>query len=112
MIRRIGVLSCGKILGAVYGVMGLLFGALLSVISLISTGATMTQGEDAVAGILFGLGAVIFLPIFYGIIGFIGGMIMSLIYNLLANIVGGLEVEFDSPLTTPKSEGYGSTGFG
>jgi hypothetical protein len=41
------------------------------------------------------VGAVIFLPIFYGIIGFVGGLISALLYNLIARLVGGIELEVE-----------------
>lgn len=44
-------------------------------------------------GALFGVGAVVFLPIFYAIIGFLGGLIGAGLYNALAGIVGGVEAE-------------------
>ena len=42
---------------------------------------------------LFGAGAVVILPIVYGCIGFVGGLIMAPLYNLVAKVVGGIEVE-------------------
>jgi hypothetical protein len=39
------------------------------------------------------VGSIILFPLFYGILGFIGGLIMAGLYNLLAGFVGGIEVE-------------------
>jgi hypothetical protein len=36
------------------------------------------------------------LPIFYGILGAIGGMISAAIYNLIASFIGGIEMNFES----------------
>lgn len=44
---------------------------------------------------LFGVGAIIFLPIMYGIMGFIGGAIMAFVYNVVAGIAGGVELELE-----------------
>ena len=43
-------------------------------------------------GILFGIGSIITIPIFYGVMGFIFGMITAFIYNLVAGWIGGLEI--------------------
>jgi hypothetical protein len=45
-----------------------------------------------------GIMAVVVMPIMYGIIGFIGGIIMAAIYNLVAGVVGGLEFDFEQPV--------------
>ena len=44
-------------------------------------------------GALFGVGAIIFFPVLYGVLGFIGSLIVAAIYNVLASAVGGVEVE-------------------
>jgi len=45
---------------------------------------------------LFGIGAIVIVPIFYGAIGFIGGIISAAIYNLIGSTIGGIEVEIVS----------------
>jgi hypothetical protein len=92
-VTKIGVLSLGKILGVLYAIMGLIFGALITLMSL---GAGSLMGErGAFAGMLFGVGAIIAVPIFYGIMGFIGGITMALLYNLTTELIGGLEIEVE-----------------
>ena len=51
--------------------------------------------EDLLLSVFFGAGAVIALPNFYGIMGFVGGIIMAAIYNFVAGIVGGLELDLE-----------------
>ncbi|MDA8019953.1 MAG: hypothetical protein MPN21_21140 [Thermoanaerobaculia bacterium] len=97
IVRRIGVLSAAKVAGALYGLMGLLLGALFSLLSLVGTMAAMGEGNDeAIFGVLFGVGAVVILPIFYGVIGAIFAAIAAVFYNVIAGLVGGLEIELDS----------------
>jgi hypothetical protein len=43
--------------------------------------------------VLFGSGAVIFLPIFYGLLGFVMAAIGAALYNLISQFVGGLELD-------------------
>ena len=54
-------------------------------------------------GGLFGVGAVIFLPIFYGVLGAIGGALAALIYNIIAGMVGGLRSRPSSAWPEPGS---------
>ena len=44
-------------------------------------------------GAIFGVGAIVILPIFYACIGFVITLIMAVIYNALASAVGGIEVD-------------------
>jgi hypothetical protein len=44
-------------------------------------------------GSIFGIGAIVIFPIMYGVLGVIGGVIMAALYNLVASITGGLEIE-------------------
>jgi len=98
VLKSVGVLSAGKIMGVLGALGGLLGGAMMAVISLLGGVANQQggQGNAAVPAMFVGLGALIFLPILYGIFGFIAGLIYALIYNLAASIIGGLEIELES----------------
>lgn len=96
-INKVGVLSLGKILGVLYAIMGLIFGAFMTLASL-TIGAMSYHGgmyNTGMGGILFGAGAIITLPIFYGILGFITGIITALIFNVATGFIGGLEIEVE-----------------
>ena len=96
VIQRIGVLSFGKIGGALYGALDLIFGAIVSLISLFGAAFSQAAGDQPggqIIAMFFGIGAIILFPLFYGVMGFIGGVISALIYNLAASVVGGLELE-------------------
>jgi hypothetical protein len=101
-IRRFGVLSVAKmygvlmfifglIIGVIYGLFFILFGAAMS--------AMGSGGSEAVAGgvssVVMGLAFMIGIPVFYGFFGFIAGAIGSLIYNALSGIVGGIKFELE-----------------
>ena len=93
VIRRIGPLSFAKITGVLYGLMGLIFGAIISLVSLVG-GAFAPPGSDAgPMGMLFGAAAVVVLPIFYGVLGFVMSLIAAALYNLAAGWVGGIEID-------------------
>lgn len=97
-LKRIGVFSLAKVLGVLYAALGLIFGLFFSLFGL-AFGSMMSQyGESGgMFGAMFGVGAIIFLPIFYGVLGFIGGALTAWIYNMIAGATGGIEVEFENP---------------
>jgi hypothetical protein len=93
VIKSVGVLSVGKVLGCVYAVLGLIIGGLFSSISLATDVAEGGHAQGP-AAVLSGVGAIILLPIVYGVVGFIGGIIVAALYNVVASIVGGIAIEF------------------
>ena len=90
-VNKIGVLSSGKVMACLYALLGLIVGAIFAVAALI--GAAAGGRNEGVAGLLVGVGMVIFMPIFYGVLGFLGGLLMAAIYNLAASVIGGIEIE-------------------
>ena len=95
VVRRIGVLSLAKIQGTLYALLGLIIGAFVSLFALVG-GALMNalgSSSDSQFGMLFGAGAIIVFPILYGVLGFIIGLIIGGLYNLVAGMVGGIEIE-------------------
>ena len=96
-LKSIGVLSCAKVAGLLYGLMGLLFGALFSFFSVLGLAFSSAKGNsgEALLGLVFGVGAVVFLPIFYGVMGFITAAIGAALYNFIARMTGGIELELE-----------------
>ena len=82
-IERFGVGQTAKVLGVLYGVMGLVFVPFFLVVAMFSP-----SESD------FGLGFAIVLPLLYGLAGFVFTAIGCLLYNLVAGWVGGIEVDF------------------
>ena len=72
--------------------MGLLVGCIVSLIALVGGFASETF-QAAGLGAMFGVGAIIILPIFYGGLGFVMTLIGAWIYNVLAGLVGGIELD-------------------
>jgi hypothetical protein len=96
VISKIGVLSLGKMMGVTYALLGLLVGGVFALISLAGAGIASASDEGAVPAFvsaMFGVGAVIVLPIFYGVMGFISGLIGALIYNVVSGMIGGVELD-------------------
>jgi hypothetical protein len=92
IIKSIGVLSVAKIMGLIYGCMGLIFAPFFLLFGLI--GSLAGQGKTPFAGI-FGVVLAILMPIFYGVLGFIAGALGALLYNLFARLVGWFELELE-----------------
>ena len=96
VITRIHPMSCAKVSGLLYAGMGLIFGAFFSIV-MMSIGSAMpdddTQMMGPFFGAIFGVGAIVMMPIFYGILGFVGGGLAAVVYNLVAGWTGGIELD-------------------
>jgi hypothetical protein len=92
IIKRIGPVSCAKITGTLYLILGLFFGAIVSLIALIGGFASDSSGAGGM-GAIMGVGAIIVFPIMYGCIGFVATLIGAWLYNVLAGMVGGIEMD-------------------
>jgi hypothetical protein len=90
VIRRVSPWSCAKIAGLIYLILGVFFGGILSVLSVAGWAG---GGEPNGLGAIFGLAAILVLPLLYGCMGFVTTAIMAMLYNALSGMVGGIEVE-------------------
>ena len=100
-IKPIAPLQAGKVLGVLYACLGLIFLPFFALAGL--AGAFAQHAQQAqnpagpsgalITGMMFGFG--IFMPILYGLTGFIFGIIMAAIYNVIARWIGGIEVEVE-----------------
>ncbi len=86
------MLGCiGAIIGLIIGVFyALFFGALFSFIpdaSQLGTGRTFLQ-------IIFGVGAIVFIPIAGFVGGLVQGALYAWLYNFLAPRIGGIRLRF------------------
>jgi hypothetical protein len=93
IVRRVGPLSFAKLMAALYGLMGLLFGAIVSLISIAGGALIPKDDTGGMTGALFGAAAIVVLPIFYGALGFVFSLIGAALYNAVASVVGGIEIE-------------------
>ncbi|MGI8545296.1 MAG: hypothetical protein ACR2MD_17690 [Aridibacter sp.] len=104
-IRKLGAMSVGKMYALMMLVMSLLiaipYGLFIIIFSLI--GGAGAGSQDGIAGLAVGGGGIVFglifmigIPIFYAVIGFIAGLISALVYNIFADIIGGIEIEVEN----------------
>ena len=92
IVKSVGVLSAAKILGMLYGCIGLIFVPFALIIAL---AGSVAGGQNGLFAGISGVVLAIFLPLLYGAFGFVGGLIAALLYNLVARWVGGVEVELE-----------------
>ena len=93
IVTKVGPLSFAKIAGMVYALMGLCFGGLVTLFSLVGAAFVPQEADAGLMGMLFGVAAVVLLPIFYGVFGFVMTLIGAWLYNVVAGLVGGVELE-------------------
>jgi len=97
VISKIGAMSLGKIMGVTYALLGLLIGGCFALIPLAGAGLASASSDEggmpAMFGAMFGVGAIIIAPILYGVMGFLSGLIGALIYNVVAGMIGGVELD-------------------
>ena len=83
----------GLFVGAFYAAMAFIFSGMMNVNNAATYG-NMMQDRSAMGagGFALGIGALIFIPIFYGIMGFVGGFILSGISNRVLGFIGGVKM--------------------
>jgi hypothetical protein len=90
-LKSVGPVSAMKVCFVMYALIGLIIGAFVSLIAM--SGAAAASNELGPFAAIMGVGAIIALPIVYGLIGALSGLIGAAVYNLCAKIIGGIELE-------------------
>jgi hypothetical protein len=80
-IKRFNILQTGKVLGVIYGMLGIL------ILPFFLIGIIVGGKEQA---------PILIMVIVYPVIGFVGGIIGAAFYNLAARWVGGLKMDLVS----------------
>jgi len=88
-IKKYDVMSVAKI----SGITGAIFGFIIGIFAALIGGFAGAMAGGAVMGAGLGLLAIIAFPILYGIMCFISGAIGVLIYNFVAEKIGGIVFE-------------------
>jgi len=90
-LKRVGVGSLARIAALLYGIIGIIVGGIIAVISVLGT-AFSREASSGPYGVFFGVGAVLILPPLYAFVGGIMAALVAGIYNALARMMGGIEV--------------------
>jgi hypothetical protein len=94
VVKRVGVWSVARIYGALSGAFGLIAGVCLALFSMVGAGLAAQSGDaPAFLGPLLGVGAIVFLPLLYGVMGLVIGALSAALYNVFAGMVGGVELD-------------------
>jgi hypothetical protein len=89
-LTNVNPLKLGITLGIIYGVMAVVVVIPFFLIMLVAGAAGAHARGQAVPAIFSGI-FILFLPILYAVAGFIGGILLAFIYNLVAKWTGGVE---------------------
>ena len=95
-LKRVGPLSCAKVAGVLYACLGLIIGFFFSLAAVLGAALGAATGDEpgtALFGLLFGVGAIVILPVFYGLLGFLTAWVGAALYNLVVRFTGGIEVD-------------------
>jgi len=93
-IKSIGVISLMKIYALIGLVIGVVFGGIFAVLMLlgaVSVGDATAAGGIMVFAIIVGLAMAIGTPISCAI----SGAFAAIVYNIIAKMAGGVEIEFN-----------------
>jgi hypothetical protein len=82
-VKKVNALKIAFIFAVIYGLLSLVIFTIAGIFGL------AVQGEP------IGLMLAFLMPILYAIAGFIGGLIMGAMYNLVSRWIGGVEVEVE-----------------
>lgn len=93
-IKRFGIVQTAKVAAIIYFCVTGIFMIPLGLISVIFGGFSGMSAWGPWEGAL-----LLFLPFFYGIIAFVFTAIGCLVYNLIAQRIGGIEVEIETANT-------------
>ena len=96
IIKRFEPLSVMKIAAICYGAMGLLEGAIFSVVfSIIPFKGHNGEQLPRFFGVLFGAFSIVFLPIIFAVVGALMAGLGAAVYNISAKVVGGIQIEVE-----------------
>lgn len=96
-IKSVGVMSLGKVMGMSGALVGAIFGVLYGAIVIGASllGFASEDGGLGALGVVGGIALMIGVPIFYGIMSFVFGLLYGVILNLVLGMAGGLEIELE-----------------
>ena len=86
-IKAIDIMSLAKMSAILSAIAGFIFGIFAA------AGLSMMAPTAGIPGFGFGILAIVAFPILYGIVGLICGAIVAIVYNLVAEKIGGIKID-------------------
>ena len=83
-----------KMSASVNAILGLV---LMPIFLLISLAGPFAGAKQRPLPGAVGVALTLLMPVFYGVIGFVSGVIGGLVYKLIAKWLGGIEIELTPP---------------
>ena len=91
-LKKVGILSLGKIAGLIGLVVGIIAVIILAIMQKILSSLVTAQLNMQELYTLTWK-TILIIPLYYAIIGFIWGVAIAFIYNLAAKYIGGIKLE-------------------
>ena len=91
-LRRIDPVQCGLVSAVIYAVLALI----IAVPTMFFIMAASSVSKGAMPMFFTGPLMIVVMPVMYGAMGFIGGIIFAALYNLVAGWTGGVEITLEN----------------
>ena len=100
-IRSLDIASCARVGLVLYALIGLFAGGIMTLFSFVAplSGISGSNPDVQFMGIMTGVGAIVILPILYGVMGAISGALGAVCYNLAAHWAGGIHATVAPPIS-------------
>ena len=94
-LRRVDPISLAKVMSIGLALFGFIVGAFFALFAVAGAGigAALSESTEPLFGVLFGVGAVVILPVVYAILGFFTGLLYALVFNAAMRWTGGLQID-------------------
>lgn len=89
-LKSLDPMGVGKVTGAIYGGMSLL---IVPFVALAMVVGAFAKSKEAGIAIVLALGLILVLPVVYGLMGFVMGALMAVVYNFVSRWIGGIVME-------------------
>jgi hypothetical protein len=108
-IKNINPVQLGLVLAVLYAILGLIFALFfapfMAVMGSLAPMGTLGRPSGGM-GVGSALAVIVIFPIVYAVAGFIGGVIVAFVYNLVAGWTGGIELTANGAEKLAQPSGY------